>query len=393
MQRRDFIRSMAAASLAASMPEFVFAAPAVPGTFGAAGDDAYRKLLILIELKGANDGLNTVVPYADPEYYRLRPRIAIKRDEVLQLSEREGLHPSLAALMPLWQANELAVVRGVGYANPNLSHFRSIEIWDTASSSEQVLQQGWLARAFRAHPVPRSFSADGVIVGSAEMGPFTGGARAVTITNTEQFLRQARLATPGHMSGNRALDHILGVEDEVVQAAKGLGGGAALSTTFPNGPFGNAVRTAANVVAGKEPVAAIRLTLNGFDTHQNQAGTHAALLRQFGEGLAALKAALVELNRWDSTLILTYAEFGRRAQENASGGTDHGTANAHFVTGGAVKGGLYGQGPQLDRLDNGNLVHAVDFRSLYATALERWWGISAAGPLGGRYPMIDLIKA
>lgn len=383
MQRRDFIKGLGAASLAASFPEFVFAAPG----------DGYRKLLILVELKGANDGLNTVVPFAESEYYRLRPRIAIKRDDVLQLSEREGLHPSLAGLMPLWQAKELAVVRGVGYPNPNLSHFRSIEIWDTASSSEEYLAQGWLARTFKANPVPAGFAADGVVVGNGDLGPFAGGSRAVTITNTEQFLRQAKLATPGRARGSRALDHILGVEGEVVQAATGLAGGAALVTEFPANGFGNAVRTAANVLAGKQPVAAIRLSLSGFDTHQNQPGIHANLLSQLGDGLAALKAALIELNRWDSTLILTYAEFGRRVQENASSGTDHGTANAHFVLGGRVKGGLYGQGPRLDRLDNGNLVHAVDFRSLYATALQKWWGMDAAGPLGGKYPVLDLLRA
>jgi uncharacterized protein (DUF1501 family) len=385
MQRREFLKGMAAASLAASLPQFVYAAP------GSA--DAYRRLLILVELKGANDGLNTVVPYADAEYYRLRPRIALRREEVLQLSEREGLHPSLAALMPLWQAKELAVVQGVGYPDPNLSHFRSIEIWDTASASNQYLQQGWLARAFKASPVPSGFAADAVVVGNADLGPFTGGARTVALTNTEQFLRQARLATPGHARGNRALDHILSIEDEVVQAARGLGGGAALNTSFPQGPFGNAVRTAASVLAGKEPVAAIRLTLNGFDTHQNQPGLHGALLRQLGEGLASLKAALIELGRWDSTLIMTYAEFGRRAQENASNGTDHGTANAHFVMGGRVRGGLYGQAPRLDQLDNGNLVHAVDFRSLYATALQNWWGVSAAPALGGRFAPLDLVRA
>ena len=383
MQRRDFIKGLGAASLAASFPEFVFAAPG----------DGYRKLLILVELKGANDGLNTVVPFAESEYYRLRPRIAIKRDDVLQLSEREGLHPSLAGLMPLWQAKELAVVRGVGYPNPNLSHFRSIEIWDTASNSEEYLAQGWLARTFKTNPVPAGFAADGVVVGNGDLGPFAGGPRAVTITNTEQFLRQAKLATPGRARGSRALDHILGVEGEVVQAATGLAGGAALATEFPANGFGNAVRTAANVLAGKQPVAAIRLSLSGFDTHQNQLGIHANLLSQLGDGLAALKAALIELNRWDSTLILTYAEFGRRVQENASSGTDHGTANAHFVLGGRVKGGLYGQGPQLDRLDNGNLVHAVDFRSLYATALQKWWGMDAAGPLGGKYPVLDLLRA
>jgi len=385
MQRREFLRSSAAACMLSILPAAVLAADS----------DAYRRLLILVELNGGNDGLNTLVPYANEAYYQLRPRIGIARDQVLQLSEHEGLHPSLAPLLPLWKSGELAVVRGVGYPNPNLSHFRGIEIWDTASGSDQYLQQGWLARAFRAHAVPQSFAAEGVVVGSSNLGPLMGGSRTVAITNTEQFLRQASLVggVSSTATGNRALSHVLKVEDEITQAASGLVGSMQLATAFPQGRFGNAVRTAATVLTGQQPVAAIRLSLGSFDTHQNQLNTHANLLRQLAEGLAALKAALVELERWDSTLIMTYAEFGRRAQENGSNGTDHGTANVHFVMGGRVKGGLYGQAPQLDRLDNGNLVHAVDFRNLYATALQKWWGVDASRALGGRFAPLDLVKA
>lgn len=385
MQRREFLKSSAASCLLSMLPAAVLAA----------GGDAYGKLLILVELNGGNDGLNTLVPYADQNYYGLRPRIGIARDQVLQLSEREGLHPSLAALMPLWKSGELAVVRGVGYPNPNLSHFRGIEIWDTASGSEEFLQEGWLARAFRAYPVPKSFAAEGVVVGNSNLGPLIGGSRSVAITNTEQFLRQASLVRGASLraASNRALSHILKVEDEITQAARGLVGSKGLVTPFPQSLFGNAVRTAAMALTGREPVAAIRLSLGSFDTHQNQLETHAGLLRQLGEGMAALKAALVELGRWDSTLVMTYAEFGRRPAENGSNGTDHGTANVHFVMGGRVKGGLHGEAPRLDRLDKGNLVHAVDFRNLYATALQQWWGQDAARALNGRFAPLDLIEA
>jgi uncharacterized protein (DUF1501 family) len=382
MQRRDFL-GLAGASVAL--------AP-VPAAW-AFSSDAYRRVLVLVELKGGNDGLNTVVPFADGNYYRLRPRIAIRRDEVLQLSERAGLHPSLAALMPLWQSRELAVIQGLGYPKPNQSHFRSIEIWDTASGSEQYLHEGWLARAFADNPVPRGFVADGVVVGSQEMGPFAGGARAVALNNTEQFMRQSRLATPSAKLGNAALAHILRVEGEIVQAAGNLGSGVSLKTEFPTGEFGNALRTASQVIASQAGVAAVRVTLNGFDTHQNQPGQQANLLKQLGEGLSALKAALIELNRWNSALVMTYAEFGRRAAENNSNGTDHGTANAHFAMGGQVRGGLYGEGPALDRLENGNLAHSVDFRSLYATVLEKWWGADAKATLGGRFQAMDLLKS
>jgi uncharacterized protein (DUF1501 family) len=385
MERRDFLKSAGAASCAVLAPRFASAQ-------GAAG---YRNLLVLVELKGGNDGLNTVVPYADAAYYALRPRLAIPRDQVLQLDARAGFHPSLAPLMPLWQAGELAIVQGIGYASPNLSHFRSIEIWDTASRSEEYLSDGWLARAFAAHPAPRSFAADGVAVGSADLGPLAGaGARAVALANTEQFLRQAKMAQPVQVAqGNRALTHLLKVEADVAQAAAGLQGNHAFRTEFPQGPFGQAVRTAAQVVASNAGVAAVRLTLNGFDTHQNQAGLHANLLRQLAEGLVALRSALAELGRWDSTLVVTYAEFGRRAQENGSSGTDHGTANVHFALGGRVKGGFLGAAPRLDRLEDGNLVHAVEFRSVYATVLERWWGVPSNGVLGGRFPTLDLVRS
>jgi uncharacterized protein (DUF1501 family) len=377
--RRDFL----AAGIAALF---------VPG-LALAQASGYRRLLVLVELKGGNDGLNTVVPYADDTYHRLRPRIAIRPDEVLKLDGRTGLHPALEPLMPLWQEGELAIVQGVGYPSPNLSHFRSIEIWDTASRSDQYLGEGWLARAFAAHPVPAQFAAGGVAVGGAEMGPLAGAARAIALTQPEVFLRQARLARPVGAGRNSALDHILKVEAGIVEAAARLDAGVQFGTEFPRGRFGNAVRVAAQLAANPSGIAAVRLSLGGFDTHQNQPGVHQRLLGELAAGLVALKSALTEAKRWDSTLVMTYAEFGRRPQENNSNGTDHGTAAAHFITGGRVKGGLYGEAPRLAELDGGNLRHGVDFRGLYATALERWWGVSSARALGGRFAPLEVLRA
>ncbi len=392
LNRRDFLRwATAGATLTA-----------LPLAAQAAAD--YRKLLILIELKGGNDGLNTVIPYADSHYATLRPRLAVPRDQVLQLDEFTGFHPALAPLLPLWKAGEVAVVQGVGYPSANLSHFRSIEIWDTASNSSEYLQDGWLTRTFTQAPPPRGYAADAVVVGSAEMGPLmssggsavrgTRASRTIALTNTEQFLQQARLAMVTGPAQNAALGHILQVEQDIVQAAAGLNANHAFSTVFPQTGFGNAVRTACQVVASGGGVAALKLSINGFDTHSAQLGTHAALLKTLAEGLAALKAALTEIGRWDDTLVATYAEFGRRPRENGSAGTDHGTANAHFVLGGRVKGGLYGQRPALERLDgNGNLPFAVDFRSIYATVLERWWGLSAATALRGQFATLPLLNS
>lgn len=384
MDRRTFLSYGAASVAAAWWPGAASSAESVEG---------YRRLLILIELKGGNDALNTVVPYADPAYYALRPNIAVRSDSVIRLDERTGLHPALQPLASLWETRDLAIVQGIGYPQPNLSHFRSIEIWDTASKADEYLDDGWLARSFVAKPAPPGFAADGVVVGSNEFGPLAGtGTRSIALSDTDQFLRQARLVAGTAKRGSAALNHILKVQDDIARAAAHLNPNIEFRTDFPKHPFGNAVRTAAQLAANPAGVCAIRLTLNGFDTHRNQPLVHQRLLRELAEGVAALKAALVETGRWNSTLAMTYAEFGRRPQENNSNGTDHGTAAAHFVAGGLVKGGLYGQPPRLDRLEGGNLLHAVDFRSLYATALERWWGVPSQGPLKGRYPVLELLK-
>jgi uncharacterized protein (DUF1501 family) len=385
MHRRDFLAGVGAASVCALMPGSLFAA-AHPG---------YGNLLILIELKGGNDGLNTVVPYASSEYYALRPRIAVPRDQALQLDPATGLHPALEPLMRLWQDRELAVVQGVGYPEPNLSHFRSIEIWETASGSSEYLPDGWLTRAFARAPVPREFAADGVVVGGAALGPLAGvGTRAIALANTEQFLKQAHLANASGAPRPGALNHILRVEADIVQAAGRLASEVPFQTEFPATAFGNAARTAMQVVASRAGVAVIKLSLNGFDTHSAQPLVHARLLKDLADGLVALKSALVEAGKWQSTLLMTYAEFGRRPRENQSNGTDHGTASVHFVAGGSVRGGLYGRPPALDRLDGtGNPQAGVDFRQLYATVLRRWWNTEPAAVLNGRYEPLDILRA
>jgi uncharacterized protein (DUF1501 family) len=405
MNRRLFLQRGIQTSLAATSapvlsylvnPVEALAQAAAPAATAAADSKGkYQNLLILIELKGANDGLNTVVPYTDPRYAQLRPRIALPGDQLLKISDREGLHPSLAPIMPLWEKKELAVVQGLGYPNPNLSHFRSIEIWDTASKSEEYLDAGWLARAFQQQPAPKAFAADGVVVGSSDMGPLSGGGtRTIALADTRQFLQQARLAQTSADQRNAALKHIMNTENEIVHAANKLNTNFEFKTEFARSPFGNQVRTAAQLVASKAGVAVIRLSLTGFDTHANQLGPHANLLKEVSQGIATLKAALTELNRWDSTLIMTYAEFGRRPKENQSGGTDHGTSNVHFVAGGKVTGGLYGDAPALNRLDgNGNLPFAVDFRNMYATVIDQWWGGDASRVLNGKFEKMGWLKA
>lgn len=388
MKRRDFLTLLSMTPLALRY--------GLQRSAMAADQSDYRNLLVLLELKGGNDGLNTVIPYSDNRYYEFRPRLAIPRDQIIQLDEKTGLHPSLQSLLPLWQKGELAIIQGVGYPNPNLSHFRSIEIWDTASASNEYLETGWLARLFAVHPAPEKFIANGLILGEAELGPLTGMAtRAIVINNPDQFKRQARKTDiVPQTASNPALAHILKVENDIYQAAKNLNVEYQLKTEFPVSPLANVMKSAARIVAGNQGPAMIKVSLGSFDTHVNQLASHSALLQQMANALAAFKTALVEIGRWDSTLLLTYSEFGRRPHENMSNGTDHGTANVHFLLGGKVKGGLYGKAPQFDQLQNDNLVYGVDFRNLYATVIEKWWRFNTGETLPTAFkPLEALLKA
>jgi len=412
MKRREFLATAATAAAGTSLwlPHWFSTqrGKALPGSV--ARD--YGKLLILVELNGGNDGLNTVVPFADPLYYCHRMNIGVRRDQAIQLDERTALHPSLVPLLPMWRAKQLAIVQGLTYPQPNLSHFRSMEIWDTASRSAQYLREGWLTRAFASAPVPTSFAADALVLGSPETGPFANGARTIALASPAQFARASRHVMPvmpvALNEGNPAPAQIGDADSDIVRAADLLRpqpDQRALKTAFPQGEFGESIKTAMEALASgdtarSEPVpgkgvAAIRLTLNGFDTHENQPDRHADLLRRFAAGMVAMRDALVELGRWERTMIVTYAEFGRRVYENHDRGTDHGTASAHFVAGGRVAGGLYGQAPQLARLDgNGNLPMGVDFRQLYATVLgPSWWGLDAQTVLQGRFESLPILRA
>jgi uncharacterized protein (DUF1501 family) len=393
-QRREFLKAMGAGLLISALPNLSYAlAPA-----------GYQRLLVLVELKGGNDGLNTVIPYSSDDYYRLRPTIGIARPQVLQLSEQVGLHPAMHSLLPLWQNQEVAVLQGVGYPEPNLSHFRSIEIWETASASNQYLGEGWLTRLFRSQPTPTDFAADGVVLSSQNLGPLDGGARAVVLSNPQDFARQAKLAADQQAGGHSsALSHILKVEGDIRTAATALQQPAmkpptnlAEAPTAPPkaaGGFAQAINTLADILQNGTRIAVARITLTGFDTHGNQQPTQARLLGELADGLALLKSRMQAQGRWNDTLVLSYAEFGRRPHENGNRGTDHGTANSHFLLGGRVKGGLYGQTAALAGLTDGNLPYAIDFRQLYSTVVQDWWGKNATSLFGQRFDRLPVLRA
>jgi uncharacterized protein (DUF1501 family) len=341
------------------------------------------RILLLVELKGGNDGLNTVIPYADHRYRELRPGLGVARDHTIQLDEKVGLHDKLEPLMEAWKAGDFAIVQGVGYPYPNRSHFRSIEIWDTASASNQTLSEGWIAQAFQGAALPHGVGVDSIVVDTNAL-PSTGPAlRTIVMQDAENFLRQAQaLKDAGGMKdgGNPALRHLLAVRQEINAAAKGLSdklrAAPAPGLAYPQELLlGRQFDLATRVLTARVPVVAIKTALGGFDTHANQVQPHERLLAFLATNLATLRKNLIVANLWNDVVVMTYSEFGRRARQNASGGTDHGAAAPLFVMGGGVKGGLHGAYPSLSDLQDGDLKHTVDFRSIFATMAQGCWGL------------------
>ncbi len=341
------------------------------------------RILLLVELKGGNDGLNTLVPYADPKYRELRPVLGIARERVLPLDEKVGLHEKLEPLMESWKARDFAILQGVGYPYPNRSHFRSIEIWDTASTANQTLSEGWIAQAFQGTSLTKGAAVD-CIVADTNALPATGPSlRTIVMQDAENFLRQAEsMKETGGRSdgGNPALRHVLAVRQEINAAAAGLRDRLRAAPTpayayNQDTGFGRQLDLATRLLAARVPVIAIKVAMAGFDTHANQAQTHERLLGILAGGLATLRKNLIAAGLWNDVVVMTYSEFGRRARQNASGGTDHGTAAPQFVLGGGVTGGLYGTYPSLADLTDGDLKHGVDFRSVFATVAQGCWGL------------------
>ncbi len=358
------------------------------------------RILLLVELKGGNDGLNTLVPYADPKYRELRPGLGVAREHVLPLDEKVGLHDKLEPLMESWKAKDLAILQGVGYPYPNRSHFRSIEIWDTASAASQTLSEGWIAQAFQDARLPKDAAVDSIVADTNAL-PVTGPSlRTIVMQDAENFLRQAEtmkeMGGKGD-AGNPALRHVLAVRQEINAAAAGLrdklraAPAPAHAYNQDNG-LGRQLDLATRLLAARVQVVAIKVAMGGFDTHANQAQTHERLLGVLASSLATLRRNLIAAGRWNDVVVMTYSEFGRRARQNASGGTDHGSAAPQFVMGGGVKGGLHGAYPALTDLQDGDLRHTVDFRSVFASVAQGCWGLQR--DFGLRQPQrLDFLAA
>jgi uncharacterized protein (DUF1501 family) len=414
--RRSFLRtSILGGAVAATLPAFVdrtFAAlnNAALGsaTQVATGKDA--PILVIVQLSGGNDGLNTLIPYADDAYHRARPRLAVAPGAVLRLDDHVGLNPALAQLHALHGEGHAAILQGVGYPNPNRSHFRSMEIWQTATDAGKTDRHGWLGRYFD-NCCRGADPATGVSIGDRMPQAFSAATPlGITLRNPRQFrfsddpeMQDDADANEGGSigaldGGTRsdlgALDYIERValdaqvsSDRIAEIA----GRHRDAPPYPANKLAQDLSLIAQLIAGGMPTRVYYAGMGGFDTHAKQAGQHEQLLGALDAALGAFVKDLKAQGNFDRVLVMTFSEFGRRVAENGSDGTDHGTAAPMFLVGGGVRPGLVGAAPSLVDLDHGDLKHTVDFRSVYATLLEKWLRAPSAKVLGRQFPLLGFL--
>ncbi|HEX7861275.1 MAG TPA: DUF1501 domain-containing protein [Verrucomicrobiae bacterium] len=435
--RREFLRaSVLGGAVSWTVPAFLsqtfdaLHAQAAGQSQAVTGKD--NTILVVLQLAGGNDGLNTVVPVTNDHYHKARPQLSLKSN-LHKLDENFALHPSLTAFKELYDAGQLGIVHGVGYPNPNRSHFRSTEIWHTASDANKFEKYGWLGRYFD-NACKGSDPTVGVSVGRQTPQAFTGPRPlGISLENPETY-RMAGNDTP-------EMDETAGSMDFMsrLNGAEGLGADASSGTTigsvtgpvqsnlspldylertaldaqisserilkvsqqaknlvsYPASQVANSFKLVGRLIAGGLPTRVYYLSQGGYDTHTNQAGAHERLLRELGSAVKAFTDDLKAQGNADRVLLMTFSEFGRRVKQNANGGTDHGAAAPLFLVGPKLRAGLLGQFPSLAPADlhNGDPKYTVDFRSIYAGLLQGWLRTDPAPVLGRKFDAFQSLRA
>ena len=368
-----------------------------------------ENILVVVQMGGGNDGLNTLVPFTEDAYYRARPTLAVPQKDVLRVTDTLGLHPNLGKVKGLYDKGAMAVIQGVGYPNPSRSHFKSMEIWHTADPEGRVVRYGWIGRYFDSKCPVCEQPTVGVNVGPAmPLAMKAESGNGVTLETPETFqwmpsmngigekeemelfrlLNAPATNEPGTIDFLRHTAMNAVISSERVREAVGKYKGG---IEYPNNRLGYGLKLIAQMIAGNLSTKVYYANMTGFDTHAAQRGVHEALLRELAEGVEAFYRDLEAQGNADRVLVLAFSEFGRRVAENGSAGTDHGMAAPMFVFGKRIKGGLYGQHPSLTDLVEGDLRHAIDFRSVYATVLDKWLGADPAKILGAPFERVPFI--
>ncbi len=397
IKRRQFLQAGSLATASLMMPKFLkaFEKPDVV--------PAGNKVVVVLQLSGGNDGLNTVVPFGSDDYYKNRPRIALEKKSILALTDEVGLHPALGGFRGLYDEGELGILNNVGYPNPNRSHFRSMDIWQTASASSEYLQTGWLGRYLDAQchgcdSPTHALEVDDVLSlalkGKDVKGlAFKDPARLYG-SSREAFFKDLNKVhtTTQHM---QPVDYLYKTMAETIHSADYIFKQSKLhpaSAAYPKSGLGASLKTIASLIFSEINTRVYYVSLGSFDTHVNQQAQQQRLFTEMNDAVAAFVKDLKANGRFKDVLLFSFSEFGRRVAQNASGGTDHGTANNMFlVSGGLKQKGLLNGMPDLGNLVDGDLNYTTDFKQVYATILNKWLAADDAFILNGKFEQLHFI--
>lgn len=391
ISRRRFLQQSSLISASLLLPQFLQAS----GT-----DTSFNgKRLIIVQLSGGNDGLNTVVPYQNDIYHKFRPTLALRGDKVIVLNDELAWHHKMEAIRDIYENGYLSLINNVGYPNPNRSHFRSMDIWHSASDADQYEATGWVGRYLDNHcdGAPHHALALDESLPLALKGYQHKG---LAFTDMDRLIAQAKNPITQQWVNSSANEHtegsfLRGVRASTLQSAAYLEeqlGGFQWVGGFPMTDFGNQLQQVAKLITAGVESTFYYVSLSGFDTHAGQNLTHGRLLAQYAKGMQALYQYLQENGEWKNTMVLTFSEFGRRVAENGSGGTDHGAANPVWLAGGGIRQpGIFNTGPDLSDLEDGDVKHTIDFRQVYATLLKQWLGAEDTGILPSTFPTLPIV--
>ena len=385
MKRRDFLKNSALVSGAFMMPAFLkpFEAMAMNQLSG-------FKNLVIIQLSGGNDGLNTIIPYGNDIYYQKRKTIAINQTDIVKLNDMQGLNPNLSALKSIYDQGYMSIINSVGYPNPDRSHFRSMDIWQTGSDANQFLTTGWIGRyldsncqtsnckAYTAIEVDDTLSL--AMKGVKMKGIAVQDPNKLYQTTREPFFKDlVHDHNPADLNEDN-LGYLYKTMIETYSSADYIQNTSKtykVTADYPQTPFANQLKTVSKFINSGLQTRVYYVSLSGFDTHVGQQNQQGRQLKVYGDAVAAFITDLKQSCKLDDTLLMTFSEFGRRVEQNASNGTDHGTANNILIYGGKLKkAGIYNDAPDLATLDNGDLKYQVDFRDVYATLLDKWLNVN-----------------
>ena len=359
------------------------------------------RILVVIQLSGGNDGLNTVVPYRDELYAKARPKLGIPTSQVIKLNDDLGLHPALRAIETQLSEDRFSIIQGVGYPSPNRSHFESMDIWHSCHPKKDRSQSGWLGRWLTEQSSGATSDSPAIHLGSEPLplACLERGVQVPSLASLEQMRLKAKLEAGQDKemqqeSGSKTqesgslLDFVSTSTVSALQVSQRLDTILAqpdASGDFPKTGLGEKLRAVSRLILSGLKTRVYYVTLDGFDTHANQPDVHASLLKQWADALTAFLSRLEQTGQRERVLVMTFSEFGRRVSENASLGTDHGAAAPMFLAGPKLPKAIHGIQPDLSDLEDGDLRYKIDFRSVYASVLERWMWTDSRRALDGDY--------